>query len=178
MTLHRHRFHSTRGAVALALLPMTWFGFGCEAPLHEDVAPTASSLQVQVGIGERGMFQPAREGETLRLQRGCQGSQHIFTSLRIQPAVPGPLRVSITVLRQADAAVVSTPLSLRLASEPTSDPQAVQITGLTPVIEVPRDVLGREVLIQAHVESIDGAHGEGQLRGAVEWGLDSCGAHG
>jgi hypothetical protein len=67
---------------------------------------------------------------------------------------------------------------LRLASEPTSDPQAVQITGLTPVIEVPRDVLGREVLIQAHVESIDGAHGEGQLRGAVEWGLDSCGAHG
>lgn len=178
MTLHKNRFHSTPGAAALAVLPMTCFLVGCEALQHEDAAPAASSLQVQVGIGERGMFQPARDGETLRLQRGCQGSQHIFTSLHIQPVAPGPLQVSVTVLRQADAAVVSTPLSLRLASEPTSDPQAVQITGLTPVIEVPRDVLGREVLIRAQVEASDGARGEGQLRGTVEWGLDSCGGHG
>lgn len=177
MTQHRHDIHSARRLIAIALLPVIGCFIACEAPPCQDAASAPRSLQVLVGIGERGVFQAVPDGETLRLQRGCQGSQHIFTSLHIQPAVSGSLHVSVTVLQKADAKVVSAPLSLRLAAEPTNDPQAVQITGLTPVIEVPRDVLGREVLIRAQVESSDGARGSGQLLGVVEWGLDSCGGH-
>lgn len=175
-----HSFDQTRSAVALAVARLTLCGalLGCEAPPCQVQGPAQHSLQVTVGVGERGVFQMVRDGETLRLQRGCQGSQHIFTSLRIQPASAGPLQVSVTVSRQADGVVVSAPLSLRLPAEPSDDPHAVQLTGLTPVIEAPREVVGHEVLIRAEVTSSDGSHGEDQLVGTVEWGLDSCGGHG
>ncbi len=91
---------------------------------------------------------------------------------------PGSLQVSVTVSRQADGVVVSAPLSLRLPAEPSDDPHAVQLTGLTPVIEAPRDVVGHEATIRAKVTSSDGTHGEDPLQGTVAWGLDSCGGHG
>lgn len=179
--MSRKQTQRARSVSAIAQLAVWLFsvgGSGCGDPACDPSAAAERSLQVTVGIGERGSFQAIDDDQTLRLQRGCQGSQHIFTSLRVQGAAAGPLQVSVTVLRQADAAVVSTPFTLRLPAEPTDDPQVVQITGLTPVIEVPRDVLGKQVTIRAQVESSDGARGSDQLRGSVEWGLDSCGSHG
>jgi len=177
--MSRKQTPRARSVAAIVQLALWLFSVGgCGEPACEPSAGAERSLQVAVGIGERGSFQAIDDDQTLRLQRGCQGSQHIFTSLRVQGAAAGPLQVSVTVLRQADAVVVSTPFTLRLPAEPTDDPQVVQITGLTPVIEVPRDVLGKQVTIRAQVESSDGARGSGQLRGSVEWGLDSCGSHG
>jgi hypothetical protein len=116
------------------------------------------------------------DGETLRLQRGCQGSQHVFTSLRVFGARDERLRVQVRIQRAADEQVVSAPLDLRLPTEEDPEPGFVRITGLTPVIEAPRDVLGKEVIVSGSVQEQDGAAATATLRGLVEWGPDSCGA--
>src|SRR5690606_27155535 len=48
------------------------------------------SLRLEVGTGQQ-HFTPLAEGETLFLRQGCQGSQHIFVSLRAWGLPPNPV---------------------------------------------------------------------------------------
>lgn len=138
-----------------------------------------AGLVVEIGAGAPGVFAPVAPGATLLLQRGCQGAQHVFTSLRARGAARGPLRVAVVITRSDDRQVVSVPLDLRLPAEPDpTDAAAARVTGLTPVVEVPRDVIGREVIVDGAVTDEAGRRGAAQLRGVVQWGPDSCAAHG
>lgn len=154
----------------------------CGGSPGEDAGPDGgagvrpAALDVRVGGGSTGTFQEVIPGAALLLQRGCQGSQHIFTALRARGAAPGALRVSVSVHRSADGALVSVPLDVRLTPEPDPDEaDAVRLTGLTPVIEAPREVLGQEVTLTARVSDSARRRGEASLRGVVRWGPDSCG---
>jgi len=135
-------------------------------------------FDVAIGTGSRGLFIPHEPGTPLPLQRGCQGSQHIFTSVRILGASPGLVRVRVDIVHADDDAGVSVPIDVRLTPEP--DPLsdlASRVTGLTPVVEVPRDVLSMEAIVRVSVEDESGASASAEMRGVVAWGADSCGAH-
>lgn len=136
----------------------------------------ATPLSVQVGTGQMGSFRQVEPGQGLLLQRGCQGSQHIFTGVRVWGA-EGPLQIHVSILRSEDRVLASVPLEVRLPAE--RDPQeatALRITGLTPVIEVPRDVLDRKVEVLVKLTDAKGRSGAGLMAGVVSWGPDSCGS--
>lgn len=159
---------------------------GGRVPEGEDgaaVAPArdaggALPFAIAVGLGEPGAYLPSLPDETLLLQRGCQGAQHVFTAIRARGAKGALARIEVRVLRSQDGMLVSVPLDVRLPYEP--DPFSAglkRITGLTPVIEVPGDVVGNQVEIRVAVTDDGGERAEGLVRGKVEWGADSCGAH-
>jgi hypothetical protein len=139
-----------------------------------------AALELSVGTGQRGVLAPWVDGQGLVLQRGCQGSQHIFTSFRVVNASAGLVRTRISVVRVTDGVLVSVPIDVRLPLErdPLQMAEAGVITGLTPVIEVPRDVLGQNVEIRVELEDALGAKATGSVRGVVSWGADGCGSHG
>jgi hypothetical protein len=136
----------------------------------------ADDFALRVGTGTPGTFEPHEDGAVLLLQRGCQGSQHIFTSLLAEGARGATGRAEIGVYRADDGRLVSAPLDVRLPFEPDpSSGAARRITGLTPVIEVPGDVLEREVEVRAALTDDEGRRASATMRGPVRWGLDSCG---
>jgi hypothetical protein len=154
---------------------------GCAGPTDEPAPGTDAGaplgLTVEVGTGPRGTAQAVAAGEGLLLQRGCQGAQHIFTSVRIYQPARGAANVRVRVVRDSDGLEVSVPLDVTLPLE--EDPQRLPgfgaITGLTPVIEVPKEVLGKEVSVHVSVTDAAGALGAGKMTGTVSWGPDSCG---
>ncbi len=132
-------------------------------------------VELQLGTGSHGVFAAHQNGDVLRLQRGCQGAQHIFTSLRVKSPGSGLFHVSIKIFRSEDRKLVSVPIDLRLPAEPDPEPGFVRITGLTPVVEVPRDVIGKSVQVEGIIELPNSQSGQATMSGSVEWGLDSCG---
>jgi hypothetical protein len=143
-------------------------------------APPAFSpgARFAVGTGEPTIFVPPVAGEVIRLQRGCQGAQHIFTSLRILDATETFARVGVAVHRVDDGALVSVPLDVRLPLEtdPFSD-RVRRVTGLTPVVESPADVVGQRVEVRATYTTDSGEVFQAAFSGVVQWGTDSCGSH-
>jgi len=152
---------------------------GSTAARQAEPDGAVAALNVAIGTGEPGVFLPAVDGATLDLQRGCQGSQHIFTSVRVAGASGFYARVSVQIVRVDDGAPVSVPFDVRLPFEvdPLSD-RVRRVTGLTPVIEVPSDVLERAVEVRVIVSDELGESAHATMRGMVRWGADSCGAHG
>jgi hypothetical protein len=154
---------------------------GCEGPVSGPAPGTDAGpplgLTVEVGTGPRGTAQAVAAGEGLLLQRGCQGAQHIFTSVRMVQPAPGPANVRVRIVRVVDGLEVSVPLdvTLPLEADPRGQPGIGAITGLTPVIEVPKEVLGKEVSVDVSVTDAAGARGSGAMTGTVSWGPDSCG---
>lgn len=138
-------------------------------------ASGGSGLLVRAGTGGPGRFD-APEGAVLRLQRGCQGAQHVFTSVRVEgAAAEEPFELRVTIHRKRDRALVSVPLVVRVPLE--ADPEvsgAVRATGLTPVVESPRDVLDEAAELRVEVLADDGRAGRAMLEGVVKWGPDAC----
>ena len=136
------------------------------APSTVPLDAGASTLKLAVGLGEPGGFVPPLPAEPFALQRGCQGAKGKLA------------RVEVRVHRADDDALVSGPMDVRLPLEPDAwHDTAARITGLTPVIETPSEVLGREVVIRVALTDESGARAEGSIRGTVAWGTDSCGRH-
>jgi hypothetical protein len=102
----------------------------------------------------------------------------VLTAVRAWGMTGARLIVRAEIMRVRDSAVVSVPLSLRLALDETNDVGARQITGLTPVVADPVDVVGEQVELRASVEDETGAIAADARRGVVRWGADSCDPHG
>jgi hypothetical protein len=139
----------------------------------------AAAPRLELGTGARGAFASVTDGQTVFLQRGCQGSQHVFVSLRAWGiSATAPRMVTITVSRVEDGARVASAYSLLIPFVATADGGA-EVTGLTPVIEEPRDVLGRAVILRAVVEDAAlGVRVDDERRVVVQWGPDACNPHG
>ncbi|RYZ61736.1 MAG: hypothetical protein EOP08_13120 [Proteobacteria bacterium] len=163
---------TTRPAPEPGLAPDAGAAPDAEAP------PLTPGKPFAAGIGEPTIFIPVVAGDVLLLQRGCQGAQHIFTSLRMLDPGQDVGRVAVSVHRESDGLLVSVPLDVRLPLEadPFSD-RVRRVTGLTPVIEVPSDVVDQAVEVRATFTTDAGAVHSASFRGVVRWGTDSCGAH-
>ncbi len=131
------------------------------------------TLRLVLGTGAPGIFQEVIIGQQLFLQRGCQGSQHIFFSLRAWGVAESRPRITLSVEDETASRQVSSPYSLRLPYEPVSGADFFQWSGLTPVVEEPADVIGKTVTLRAQIA--DGPLTATDVRTvAVQWGPDSC----
>jgi hypothetical protein len=172
---------SACGASPSEPLPPTSAGGADAAPV--DAGPDGSSVQnsgrlrVFAGIGAPGQFRPIDDPTPLELQRGCQGAQHIFTGVRVVGAVGAVARVVVRVMRKSDGMVVSSLLDQRLPYERDETEASRRITGLRPVIEVPKDVLDQVAVVEVVIDDEDGTRASDVFEGVVAWGADSCGSH-
>jgi hypothetical protein len=142
-------------------------------------AGSVTEPSVELATGGPGEFSTVTDGQQVLLQRGCQGSQHVFFSLRARgiPFEQAPW-ITLSVLREEDQRAVSSRYELRLPLTARSDGSG-EITGLTPVIEEPRAVIGRAVVMVAVVEDASRTvRAEARRRVTVAWGPDSCRPHG
>lgn len=135
-----------------------------------------AELEIEVGTGAPGRFVAVDDGASLLLQRGCQSAQHIFTSVRAAGASGDRALVRVAVFRLPDDAQVSSPLEVELPLVPAEDGRR-EITGLTPVIARPADVLDQDVVVRVRLEDQDGRIADGQMTGRVTWGPDACSPH-
>lgn len=171
-----------------AAVTLTWGLLGCgAAPASGAVVPAVSdggqngldasveapALTLDLGTGPPGTFQPVHDGQQVLLQRGCQGAQHIFFSLRARHVRSDFPRLTLTVEQVESGRVVSLPFSYQLPPQ-RLDRERAQWTGLTPVIEEPRDVLGGVRLrLRARIED-DGVIVEQAREVTAQWGPNSC----
>jgi hypothetical protein len=143
-----------------------------------DGSPDAGqpALRLVLGTGAPGIFLDIVNGQRLLLQRGCQGSQHIYFSLRAWGVTQPRPRVSLVVVEDGASRSLSAPYSLQLPFESVGGADFVQWTGLTPVVEEPADVVGKTVKLRARID--DGTASASDERTVrVEWGPDACRPH-
>lgn len=148
-------------------------GVACGGPPPPPEEPTPT-LRVEVGTGRTGQFTPVAEGDTLRLQRGCQGSQHVFVSLRAWGLAPDKALVTLALRRTGDSQVVSLPYRLRLPFTSPSPTSPAELTGLLLVVPEPAEALGRAVALEASVEDEAGHSASDRRAGTLQWGPDAC----
>lgn len=130
-------------------------------------------LRLEVGTGRR--FTPLAEGATLRLQRGCQGGQHVFVSLRAWGLPPAPAMVELALTRTGDDLRVSLPYRVRLPFTEGEGVEApVELDGLLLVVPEADEAVGSGVRLSASVESGAGARASDARSGTLQWGPDAC----
>ncbi|HYI01200.1 hypothetical protein [Hyalangium sp.] len=156
-----------RAALALAL-GLTVAGCGGNEP--EPQPP----MSLELGTG-RQQFTPLNDGDTLGLQRGCQGGQHIFVSLRAWGLPPEPVMVELSLTRTEDEQKVSSPFRVRYLFAQGNDLDAPdELTGLLLVIPEPDKAVGRAVRVTAAVQTDPGDRATHVRTGTLQWGADAC----
>ncbi len=171
----------TKGRRRLWLTAALLWAAGCGAPSAP--APTSDAgsalpdegagLRVEVGVGQQGSYQSVSEGGTLRLQRGCQGSQHVFVALRAGRLDPLRATVELALVRAADGEVVSLPYRVRLPFEPSTE--GAELGGLLLVVPDPAQALGEVVILRGSIEDAAGNTASDERTGVLQWGPDACG---
>jgi len=165
---HTRPGRSWRGALALALgLTLS----GCpEAPPPEP----SPDMRLEVGAG-REQFTPLAEGDTLWIQQGCQGSQHMFVSLRAWGLPSDPVLVELSLTRTDDGKKVSASYRVRyLFAQGSGEEAPDELPGLLLQITDPDAAVGRTVRLSASVETDSGARVADVRTGPLQWGPPSC----
>jgi hypothetical protein len=157
---------SARGWIVLAL-GLSLVGCGKDAP------PEPPTIQLELGTGQQ--FTPVADGDALRLQRGCQGSQHVFVSLRAWGLPSEPVFVELSLTRTEDEQRVSRPYRVRYLFAQGSEPNAPdELPGLLLAVPTADEAVGKAVRLSAMVETDSGQRGTDSRTGTVEWGPDAC----
>lgn len=159
-------------AVDAAMIPLVDAGVGLDvdAGLADPPAP-ASDFVIELGLGAR-EFVAATTGDRAPLQRGCQGAQHVWISLRSPALAPGDHANVLRAVRVRDGAEVVPTHTLELPWE--AGPAGAELVGVTLVMFDPVAVVGELVDLHAEVVAPDGRVGRAVLRIRVEWGPDAC----
>jgi hypothetical protein len=156
-----------RAALALAL-GLTLAGCGGNEPQPQP------SQSLELGTG-RQQFTPLTDGDTLRVQRGCQGGQHIFVSLRAWGLPPEPVMVELSLTRTEDELKVSLPYRVRyLFTQGSTSDAPDELPGLLLVIPEPDKAVGKEVRLTAAVQTDPGDRATHARTGTLQWGADAC----
>lgn len=146
-------------------------GADADAAGLSDPAPPASDFNLELGLGHRA-FSMTPAGTVAPLQRGCQGAQHVWISLRSPDLAPGDLTNYLRAVRVRDGETVVPTHSLVLPWE--ADGSGAALIGVTLVIFDPVAVVGELIDVHAEVEAPDGRTGRAVIRVQVEWGPDAC----
>jgi hypothetical protein len=168
-----------REILALALLALA----GCGGPGDPDAgstdAPRGDSATVfdgtlELGEGEA-TFRPVTDGDTLLIARGCQGSQHVWITLRTQMLDPRGATVRLTLTRASDGSAASLEFFVRLSFTPDPGGAFAELRALTLQIPTPDDVIGEDLILTGEVVDRAG-HGARAMRTVrVDWGTEVCG---
>jgi hypothetical protein len=111
----------------------------------------------------------------LELARGCQGSQHVFVSMRAWELTSLTARVTLSLERVEDGRVVSSPFALRLPFEVGATPDApATLEGLLLVVPDPAASLGREVRLTASLETEASERASDTRSATLQWGTETC----
>jgi len=157
-----------RGVLALALGLML---SGCPGEPPPEPSP---DMRLEAGTGAR-EFTPLAEGDTLRLQRGCQGGQHVFVSLRGWGLPSDPVMVELALTRADDDRKVSSSFRVRyLFAQSSSEEAPDELPGLLLQVPDPAAAVGRTVRLTATVELDSGTRVTDTHTGPVEWGDPAC----
>ena len=128
-------------------------------------------------MGTGRQFTWLAEGATLRLQRGCQGGQHVFVSLRAWSLPPAPATVELALTRTGDGLRGSLSYRGRLSFTEGEGAEApVELDGQLPGgSRAPRAGGKRRAAVRL-VESGAKARASDARAGTLtlQWGLDAC----
>lgn len=127
---------------------------------------------LELGEGESA-FRAITDGDTLLVARGCQGSQHVWMTLRARGLDPRGITVRLK-LERSDGTLASVEFYVRLSFERLTDYS--ELRGLTLQIPMPDDVAGEDLLLTGELldRAGHGARAERTVR--VAWGTEVCGS--
>lgn len=137
------------------------------------IAGDAALGTLLLGEGER-EFRAIEDGDTLELARGCQGSQHVWLTLRSEGMDPRGMIVELQLLRERDDFDVSGAFRLRLSFTPDTSGDFSQLTGLTLQVPVPEEALEEELVLRGRIEDRDGIEAHAERRVRIAWGTMTC----
>jgi hypothetical protein len=122
-------------------------------------AGTQAALSVDLGTGET-TFAALADGADVAYVSGPQGGYHVWTAVRVHDASVRSVRVNLAVLR-ADGSALGTPSGWAGAtSMPTTDDDAMDLSGLKDYVDAAGVTDGETVTLKATVIAPDGRFGE------------------
>lgn len=128
-----------------------------------------------LGEGESELV-PIEDGRTLLLARGCQGSQHVWISLRAAPELdPRGMTVRLDLLRASDDARVSLEFLVRLSFTPEASGAYSSLLGLTLQVPMPETAIGEDLRLVGEITDRNGMRATSERLVRVEWGTEVCG---
>lgn len=145
-----------------------------DTPDDSDAGGTTPRFEVRIGTGHE--WTAFADGDTLWLQRGNQGAQHVLVSVRAWPTVDEVFDVDVRFVRERDDEVVSLPYVRRLPWEVFVEDRG-EMTGMTPVVADPTDIVGEDITIEVDLVDALGQRAEIRRRAAIVWGPDDDEPH-
>lgn len=161
---------------------------GCEESIS---AQQEGGAALRIGASPPGEFREYLSGDTMLLQRGLQGAQHIYVGAALPNRAPGTiLRVQARLFSVGDgiddaSALASLPLNFDVTLEEAATGDSEQnsahdwtyITGLLLVVPDPQLVMGSEAHLEICVTENDDEALCEEYRGVVRWGPDDFTPH-
>jgi hypothetical protein len=171
------RVDRTRMASWALVLGVAGLALGCSVPPGDgdaSVGDASAAVGVlQLGEGERS-FRAIEDGDTLLLARGCQGSQHVWMTLRALDMDPRGMVVQLSLGRAGDGSPVTSDFRLRLSFTPEGTGTASQLTGLTLQVPMPESALGQDLVLRGRLEDRAGVVALSERRVQIAWGTQTC----
>lgn len=132
-------------------------------------APTTieNAFEIELGTG-RETFQPLDDGDTIYLEAGFQGAQHVLASVRV--ALPEGRYLSDFTLVRADGTQLSEPSRVRVPYA-ESAPEGAALLGYRVVVgnDEVDNAVGEDATLQVVVEDADGGAALDERDVHVEW---------
>lgn len=156
---------------AVALFAGWLCGAGCEdrSATEADRSEATTGLEVGTGVEE---LEPLADEDALAVVRGCQGTHHVWVSLRATGYASRGLVVRLALERVEDGAAVSEPFVVRIAL--TAQGGELTTAGIPLPVPDPDAVVGRRARLVASVT--DGSRPASDARVVrVVSGGDICG---
>jgi hypothetical protein len=140
----------------------------------EPVDPLKPPVVLEVGTG--GAFTALEEGGTLDMYQGCQGSQHVFVSLRARELTNLRAQVQLSLERASDGEKVSVDYKIRLVFDaPPSLGEPALLEGLLLQVSAPDEAVGREVRLKASIVTDANESATDTRTATLQWGQPTCG---
>ncbi len=115
------------------------------------------ALEVGTGAVE---FAAIGDGDTLLLERGPQGAQHVWVALRAWGIDPRRTLLTLSLVRDRDGATVSQLFHVRVSLTAVPGETYAEVTGLTLVVPDPEQALNEELTLAATVTAHEDSGGE------------------
>ena len=182
--------------VGFAILTLAFVLWGCEGTSHSEGQPGTTRTQDGFGNGVeeervsllnafdstlvseatfeatlgtgRETYMPLDDGDTLFLELGHQGLQHVLVSIRLHGLPQDRYTVDLVLVRE-DGVAVSEPAHVRLPFALMADESGVELLGYTLVVVDPVLGVGHDALLRIAVEGPEGDIAVDERNVHVEW---------